>query len=227
MGSDPSHTLQLSLYHGCLEELKEFSLRYQAGSYPPCSIAVLLQMVTRCKLAALVSKPNHLYLLWGNSWGRLQQICSNLGMEHWEEVDLFTYLQCKKRLSLCPLTKMKCSPYLASSSVTVNSFVSSRATHLSHCRIRAITWNLSENSILALVKRNYDSHCSYFFIDQVTLFMYYPSGPFVPSLLMSKDGNFHSHPDVNWSACYCHWPDGIRRVKTTLETWPKALLYFP
>lgn len=56
------------------------SAGYQARSYPPCSIAVLLQMVTRCKLATLVSEPNRFYLSWEKSWGRLQQICSNFGM---------------------------------------------------------------------------------------------------------------------------------------------------
>ena len=118
-------------------------------------------------------------------------------MEHQEEIDLLTYLQCKKRLSLCSFTKMKCSPYSASFSVIVNSFVSSRVTYLSHCQIKALIWNFSENSILALVKRNCDGHYSYFFIDQVTLLMCYLSGLFVPSVLISKEGNFHAHPDMD------------------------------
>lgn len=146
-------------------------------------------------------------------------------MEHQEEIDLITYLQCKKRLALCSFTKMKCSPYAASFFVIVNSFVSSRVTYLSHCQIRALIWNFSENSILALVKRNSDGHCSYLFIDQVTLFMYYLSGLFVPSLLMPQA--FHAHPDMDWSACYCHWSGGMHWVKTTLETRPTAPLHFP
>lgn len=151
-------------------------------------------------------------------------------MEQQEEIDLFTHLQCEKNLSLCSFTKVKCSPYSASSSVIVNSFVSSRVTYLSHWPTRALIWNLiwnfSKNSILALVKRNYDGHCRYFFIDQVTLFMSYLSGLFVPSLLMSEEGNFHAQPDMDWSACYCHWSGGTHWVKTTLETWPTAQLHF-
>lgn len=154
-------------------------------------------------------------------------MCSSFKTEHQEEIDLFTYFQRKKRPSLCSFTKMKCSTYSASFSVIVNSFVSSRVNYLSHCQIRALIWNFSKNSILAPVKRSCGGHCSYFFIDQVNLLVYYLSIQTVGAFSINVKGGQLPCPSRDWAAQYCHWSDGISQVYTTLETRPTTPLHLP